>query len=226
MLFILLMVLIDKFKHRLPFLRDLDHKKHLRFFKIIPVIIICLLITGGVKAQNRELEFQILKNDKSIGILQIEKKESEATTNYHLSSKIEASFIKKFRIRAKESFSYKNGQLVYSSVERSINDKIKGPKELVYKKDRYIIKDENGSRELQNTSINSNLVLLYFEEPLSIQEVYCDNQQAMVDVQKIGNNQYRIDFPDGASNVFNYQDGKCIKVDVYGKFFKVELRKQ
>ena len=226
MLFLLLMLLIDRFKHRLPILWDLDHSKHLRYFKMIPVIIICLLFTGGAKSQVSEVEFKIMKNDKNIGILQIEKRETAPFTNYQLSSRIEASFIKKFRIKARESFRYKNGQLIYSSVERSINEKVKGSKELVYKEDRYIIKDEKGSRVLANTTINSNLVQLYFEEPLDIYSVYCDNQQAMVEVKKVGNNQYRIDFPDGASNIFNYQSGKCVQVDVLGKFFRVELHKQ
>lgn len=220
------MVLIDKYKHRLPILKELDHNKNLRYFKIIPVVVISLLLTGGVKAQDSEVLFKILKNEKSIGTLQIERTEAAPYTNYHLSSKVEASLIKKFRVKAKESFRYKNGQLIYSSVERSINEKVKGPKELFFKENKYFIEDNQGSRVFPKARIDHNLVLLYFEEPLDIQSVYCDNQQMMVDVKKIGSNQYRIDFPDGASNVFNYQGGKCVQVDVYGKFFKVELHKQ
>lgn len=220
------MVLIDKYKHRLPILRDLDPDKHLRFFKIIPVVVISLLLTGGVKAQESEIEFSILKNNKSIGKLQIEKKDSATYTNYDLSSRIEASFIKKFRVKAKENFLFKDGQLIYSSIQRSINEKENHPKKLVYKQDQYIINDESGSRVLPKASINYNLVMLYFQEPRNIKSVYCDNQQVMVKVKRIGTNQYRIDFPDGASNVFNYREGKCVQVDVHGKFFKVRLRRQ
>lgn len=226
MLLILLMILIDRFKHRLPILQDLDLHKHLSYFKFIPIVVISLLLTGGVKAQQSEVKFDILKNDKSIGMLQIEKKESFPFTDYQLSSKIEASFIKKFRVNATENFRYKNNKLIYSSVKRSINEKFNDPKELVFKENKYIIKEGDEDRVFPGTEINSNLVLLYFAEPVDINSVYCDNQQTMLAVQKIGGNQYRIDFPDGASNVFHYEAGTCVQVDVYGKFFKVKLLKE
>lgn len=220
------MILIDRFKHRLPIIQDLDLNKHLPYIKIIPVVVISLLLTGSTKAQQSQVKFDILKNDKSIGTLQIEKREVSPFTDYQLSSKIEASFIKKFRINASEKFRYKHDKLIYSFIERSINKKANAPKELVFKEDRYIIKDEGGKRILPKTKINYNLVLLYFNEPLDINSVYCDNQQVMVTVKDIGNNQYRVDFPDGASNIFHYRAGRCVQIDVYGKFFKVKLIKE
>ncbi|MDX1543823.1 MAG: DUF6134 family protein [Christiangramia sp.] len=226
MLLILLMILIDRFKHRLPIIQDLDLNKHLPYFKIIPIVVISLLLTGGTKAQQSQVEFDILKNDKNIGRLQIEKREASPFTDYQLSSKIEASFIKKFRVNASEKFRYREDKLIYSSVKRSINEKIQDPKILVFKESKYIITDGERNRVFPKAEINSNLVLLYFSEPIDINSVYCDNQQIMVDVQKIGSNKYRVDFPDGASNVFHYKDGECVQVDVYGKFFKVKLLKE
>lgn len=226
MLLILLMILIDRFKHRLPILQDLDLNKYLPYFRIIPVVVICLLLTGSTKAQQSQVKFDILKNDKSIGMLQIEKKEAFPFTDYQLSSRIEASFIKKFRVNASEKFRYKDDKLIYSLVKRSINEKFKDPKELVFKENKYIIQDGEGNRVFPKAEINSNLVLLYFAEPVDINSVYCDNQQTMVDVQKTGINQYRVDFPDGASNVFHYKAGRCVQVDVYGKFFQVKLLKE
>lgn len=226
MLLILLMILIDRFKHRIPVLQDLDLNRRMPYFKIIPIVVVSLLLTGGTKAQQSQVKFDILKNDKSIGMLHIEKKEVSPFTDYQLSSRVEASFIKKFRVNANERFRYKNDKLIYSLVERSINEKSNAPKELVFKEDRYFLKDEDGRREFPKAEINSNLVLLYFAEPTDINSVYCDNQQTMVAVQKVGTSRYRIDFPDGASNVFHYSAGKCVQVDVYGKFFKVKLLKE
>lgn len=225
MLLILLMILIDKFKYRLPIIKDLDLQRHRPFFKIIPIVIVSLLLTGSTKAQQSQVRFDILKNNKRIGMLQIMKKEAAPFTDYQLSSKIEASFIKKFRVNAIEKFRYKNDKLIYSSVQRSINEKFNDPKELVFKENKYVVSDGDRDRIFPKAEITSNLVLLYFSEPIDINSVYCDNQQIMVGVEKVGVNQYRVDFPDGASNVFYYKTGKCVQVDVYGKFFKVKLLK-
>lgn len=225
MLLILLMILIDKFKYRLPIIKDLDLQRHRPFFKIIPIVIVSLLLTGSAKAQQSQVRFDILKNNKRIGMLQIMKKEAAPFTDYQLSSKIEASFIKKFRVNAIEKFRYKNDKLIYSSVQRSINEKFNDPKELVFKENKYVVSDGDRDRIFPKAEITSNLVLLYFSEPIDINSVYCDNQQIMVGVEKVGVNQYRVDFPDGASNVFYYKTGKCVQVDVYGKFFKVKLLK-
>lgn len=219
------MILIDKFKYRLPIIKDLDLQRHRPFFKIIPIVIVSLLLTGSTKAQQSQVRFDILKNNKRIGMLQIMKKEAAPFTDYQLSSKIEASFIKKFRVNAIEKFRYKNDKLIYSSVQRSINEKFNDPKELVFKENKYVVSDGDRDRIFPKAEITSNLVLLYFSEPIDINSVYCDNQQIMVGVEKVGVNQYRVDFPDGASNVFYYKTGKCVQVDVYGKFFKVKLLK-
>lgn len=219
------MILIDKFKYRLPIIKDLDLQRHRPFFKIIPIVIVSLLLTGSAKAQQSQVRFDILKNNKRIGMLQIMKKEAAPFTDYQLSSKIEASFIKKFRVNAIEKFRYKNDKLIYSSVQRSINEKFNDPKELVFKENKYVVSDGDRDRIFPKAEITSNLVLLYFSEPIDINSVYCDNQQIMVGVEKVGVNQYRVDFPDGASNVFYYKTGKCVQVDVYRKFFKVKLLK-
>ncbi len=209
----------------MPLIQGLALNKHQHIFKIIPIVIISLLLTGSTKAQQRQVKFDILKNEKYIGVLEIEKTETDVFTDYQLSSKIEASFIKKFRVNATENFRYKNDKLIYSSVKRSINKKFKDPKKLVFKENKYIITDGNKKRVFPKTEINSNLVLLYFSEPVDVNSVYCDNQQIMVDVQKISYGKYRVDFPDGASNVFHYKAGKCIQVDVFAKLFKVKLIK-
>jgi len=226
MLLIILMILIDRFKHRLPILDNLDLEKYKAFFRIVPVVIISLLLTSGVKGQASQLQFKILKNDKSIGTLKIEKVQTEPYTDYQLSSTVETSFIKKFHVKASEKSRYKDEQLVYSSVNRSINNKSNHPKELVYEKNQYFIEDADGRRVYDHPEINTNMVILYFKEPLNLSSVYCDNQQSMVEIKNLGENRYRIDFPDGNANVFYYEQGECVQVDVFSKLFKVKLLRQ
>ncbi|MCM8570000.1 hypothetical protein NE848_11460 [Gramella jeungdoensis] len=225
MLLIVLQIASGRFQYWNRILKEWYHKKSVYYFKTLLILLIGLLICSVSKAQQSQVKFNILKNDKSIGTIVIEKKEYSPYTDYEVFSRIEVSFIKKFRVNATEKFRYKNDQLIFSSVNRSINENQKAIKELVFKKGSYLITEGDSRRIFEYPKITSNLVLLYFSEPKDINSVYCDNLQMMVDIQKTGENQYRIDFPNGVSNLFHYQDGRCIQVDVHGTFFKARLHK-
>ncbi|MUP45595.1 hypothetical protein E0K83_07520 [Gramella sp. BOM4] len=176
-------------------------------------------------SQSSELNFKILKKDDKIGILKIQKTESPPITDYQVFTNVEVSFIKKFRVKASENYRYRGDKLIYSELNRSINDKPTDSKFLELSEDRYILKDGANSQVFHEPEINTNLVRLYFSEPINISRVYCDNQQVMVDLEKLGENRYKIDFPNGVSNTFHYRSGKCVQVDVQGSFFKVKLIK-
>lgn len=225
MLEIVLQIAIRSFQYCIQILIGKYQKAPIRCSSQLLIPLIALFICSFSIAQQSEVKFDIRKNDKSIGTLQIEKKEYSPYTDYRVSSRIEVSFIKRFRVNATEKFRYKNDKLIFSSVNRSINEKQKAVKELIFKKGNYMITDGDSRRIFECPKITSNLVLLYFSEPANINSVYCDNLQMMVDLQKIAENQYRIDFPNGVSNIFHYQDGRCVQVDVHGTFFKARLHK-
>ncbi|TRO66397.1 DUF6134 family protein [Christiangramia sabulilitoris] len=192
----------------------------------LTIFILSLALIQVTSAQSSELKFNILKKDKNIGVLKIYKSESSPFTDYQVTSNVEVSIIKKFKIKASESYRYKDDLLVYSELKRSINDNIKDSKLLKLKVNKYILQNGDKSTILDEPEINNNLVRLYFTEPLKIDRVYCDNQQRMLDIKNLGENRYRIDFPNGVSNIFHYKAGKCVKVDVAGSFFQVKLLRE
>lgn len=194
--------------------------------KFILKALLIILFIPEFNAQNSQLNFDILKNDKRIGVLQIDKTEEFPYTDYEVSTNIEVSFIKKFHVVADEKFRYRKDQLIYSSVRRTINQKPKALKELRFRDDKYVIFDGKENKIFPESKINSNLVLLYFREPLDFRSVYCDNQQTMLDVMMLNRNQYQIEFPNGVTNTFHYKNGKCVQVDVEATFFRVQLVNQ
>ena len=197
-----------------------------RSYILLVILFLGLFPTQKTSAQARELKFNILKKDKSIGFLKIHKSESSVFTDYILSTFVEVSFIKKFRVKAIERYRYQGDLLIYSELKRTINEKSKDPKSLKMHSNKYILSDGKKSKIFGEPEIKTNLVRLYFSEPIKIDRVYCDNQQMMLKLEKLGQNRYRIDFPNGVSNIFHYEAGKCIKVDVEGSFFKVRLLKE
>ena len=193
---------------------------------VLGILFLGLFLSGKTSAQASDLKFNILKKDKSIGVLEIHKSESSTFTDYLVSTFVEVSFIKRFRVKAIEKYRYQGDLLISSELKRTINDKSKEPKSLKMDSNKYILKDGDERKILDETEIKTNLVRLYFSEPIKIDRVYCDNQQMMLKLEKHGPNRYRINFPNGVSNIFHYEAGKCVKVDVEGSFFKVRLLKE
>lgn len=195
-------------------------------FRLLLLLILSILLIENTRGQESQVAFNILKKDRSIGVLQIQKTQSSSFTDYQVSTKVEVSFIKKFRVHASESSRYKNDRLIYSEVNRTINDKPKGRKELKFSDNKYVLMDGDQSRVFNEPEIRTNLVKLYFSKPQNVDSVYCDNQQMMIDLEKLSGDRYRLQFPNGVSNVFHYKSGKCVQVDVEGTFFQVSLLKK
>lgn len=189
----------------------------------IRLIILTALFTIGIQAQENTVRFDIIKNEKIIGSLEIQIKKASSIIEYQLQSNIEVSFIKKFHIKARELYRFRNGKLVYSLVKRRINNKSNDPKELFFENTTYTLKSGEKTKNLSVKEIKANLAMLYLKEPNDIAKVYCDNQQVILGVKPVREHVYRIDFPNGTSNTFYYKDEKCVMIEVKAKFFKVEL---
>ncbi|MBT8259811.1 MAG: hypothetical protein KJN82_00730, partial [Bacteroidia bacterium] len=126
----------------------------------------------------------------------------------------------------KERSVYRNDTLIYSSVYRKLNNRIKVNHTLTFNKGSYaLIKGQNKS-SLNFNAITCNLVVLFFEEPVGIDKVYCDKLKKHLDIIKKSKGKYKVKFPNGTYNVFNYKNGKILYVEAVGTFYKVKLKKK
>ncbi|MFL1013030.1 DUF6134 family protein [Flavisericum labens] len=173
--------------------------------------------------RSKALTYHVVKNNKVIGTININKNGIGDSTIYHLKSHIQAKFLFKFNVIGQEKSIFKNGVLVYSSVFRTLNNKTKVNHKIVFKDGRYNL-NITGLSGASNTSlIKRNLITLYFNEPIGVETVFCDNLKKMVAVKPLGDGTYKVDFEYGKHNVFHYKNGKCIKVEAVSKLFNVIL---
>ncbi|WP_370477003.1 DUF6134 family protein [Tamlana flava] len=175
------------------------------------------------KRIDKVLTYQVVKNDKVIGTIEINKNAFSDSTVYNLKSRISAKFLFKFCVTGKEKSVFRNGVLVYSSVHRTLNNKTKVNHKIVLKNGRYNLLLDGESVSSNIDPINRNLITLYFNEPIGVTAVFCDNLKKMVPISPLGNGRYRVDFEDGKHNVFHYSNGTCVKVEAISKFFNVVL---
>ncbi len=186
----------------------------IKIFFLLPIIPV---------AQNSKLNYNVIFMGNNIGWLRLEKNESGNKSDLLLISEIKAKIIFPITLYSKETSSYDNGKLIYSSQFRKTNGKTKFNKEFRLTKNEYEIIENNNKTKIPHNNIKANLLSLYFQEPRNIKEVFCENGRDFSTITKTNNGAYKVNLPNGNCNSFFYDEGKCVKVIIQHKFYTAEI---
>lgn len=190
---------------------------------IIPYFLISTTTMNNVSSNSEKISFSVIKNNSSIGYLNMEKLTSQETTTYFIDTNVKAKLILSFDVSGSEKSIYKEDILIFSSVFRKINNKVKANQSLFFANGKYFLSNRDKKEFLDVEIIRHNLVTLYFSEPIGVETVFCDSQNVMVSLFQIGNGVYKVVFPKGNYNVFHYKNGKCTLIEVVNSFYDVKL---
>lgn len=186
----------------------------IRFIAFIPIMSI---------AQNLQLNYKIMQGGNDIGWLRLEKNSTENKSELSLVSEIKTKVILPITMLVKESSTFENGKLIYSSQFRKTNGTVKLDKQTKLVADKYEVLENGEKVKLAFPTIGTNLLSLYFQEPITSNAVYCDKQQCFVKPTKMADGGYKIKFPNGNSNSFYYKEDICIKVKIDHGFYCAEI---
>jgi len=210
---------------------SVSEKSLIKFRNAIRKLLVLVLLSVFTCAQgsNKPDEetpkvFQIVKNQKVIGTINIVKKIHGDSVIYDSESQIKVQLLLKFEIVGKEKSVFENGVLVYSSVYRKLNNKIKVNHVIAREGGSYNLNDNNKTEVLDISSIEQNLITLYFKEPKDITSIFCDNQKEMIQIKSLGQGKYKVEISKGKYNIFHYEDGKCVEVEAVSPMFDVILK--
>jgi hypothetical protein len=83
---------------------------------------------------------------------------------------------------------------------------------------------QNGEKTmLSNTDILHSVSELYFIEPRQITRIYSETLGAIVPLTALGNGLYELSLPDGKKNVYKYEKGVLVQVEVNQTFGKAYI---
>jgi hypothetical protein len=176
-----------------------------------------------VFSQDKSLNYDILYKGNVVGNMQINKRVNDENIYLMMVSRVKMRFFTSFKVHIEEQSLFNKGKLVYTSVYREVNGKVKANHKTRADGDIYLIDADGKTGTIKNKPINSNLILLYFSEPLNLRQVYSGNFQQFVDVKPVGDHTYKIDLPDGNYNYYTYQNGICVKVEVHNSMYTVNM---
>lgn len=193
----------------------------MRFF-----ILVLFIFTKNVAAQTHTLNYDILKNDKIIGLLKLQKKEDNDRIYLSLVSDVNVNFIINTAIKIKEHSIYHHNKLVYAESKRLVNESERVNNKTSLINGIYHLDKSETSKHLKIPLITFDLLLMYFNEPNNINSVYSGSFQQMLKIDKVSQEHFNIELPEGGNNEYFYKDGKCTKVVVNNTFFKIEMKLQ
>ena len=206
-------------------------KKNLSFSKKIntPIKNILLLlftiyiIQAPACGQERKLIYDVMKNGNIIGSVIFIELTKDQKRFLRLTSDVKTRFIFSFSDHAEEIATYEDGVMVYSSFYQKQNGSDKANKITIASGRSYKLIDDGVSKLISCSPIRYNMLLLYINIPETINKVYSDNFQQLLDIKKVGENKYKLMLPDGNHNYYTYKNGMCSKVEIERTFFTVQF---
>ncbi|WP_139259799.1 DUF6134 family protein [Flavobacterium xinjiangense] len=186
----------------------------IRLMLLLPIVSI---------AQNVQLNYKIMQGRNDIGWLRIEKNSTGNKSELLLVSEIKTKVILPITLFTRESSTFENGKLIYSSQFRKTNGTTKLDKQTKLVEDKYEVLENGEKVKLAFPTVYTNLLSLYFQEPITSNSVYCDRQQCFVKITKTEDGGYKMKFPNGNSNCFYYKEGICTKIKIDHSFYSAEI---
>ncbi|MBA2563657.1 MAG: hypothetical protein H0V14_12270 [Chitinophagaceae bacterium] len=191
--------------------------------KRIGIIVILLLLSGLLQAQEKTWYYQIIKNGDSVGSLCLQQWVNGNITRLKMVSEIEVRFLLKIKVYSIEEAIFQEGRLLFSSVYRKVNGQEKINKQTRALYNTYQLINDGKTATLNTGPILNNILTLYLREPGNLAKVYSDNHQQFVNLQKTGEHTYKVELPDGNYNFYSFQNGICTRAEVHHSLYKLQF---
>ncbi len=187
------------------------------------LILLMLIMPMLSNAQYVQLNYKIIRNGDMIGWLRLEKSTIGNKSDLLLVSEIKTKIVFPITVSAKESATFEKGKLIYSSQIRKTNGTTNLDKQTKLIANEYEVLENGEKGKLSFITINTNLLCLYFQEPIDSKMVYCENQKCFVKVTRTSDGGYKVKFPNGSINCFYYKEGLCTKIKIMHTFYSAEI---
>jgi len=196
------------------------HKKFLLHAYLQALVLI--FSTSSIWAQQLQLNYKVVQDGNNIGWLKLQKNDSAETSIIHFDSEVKKRILFLISIIEKQEVLFRNGVMIKSYLYRKVNEDIKADKLTIYAGDHYKINKAKDSKSMMINNIRYNQLSLYFFEPVNIRQIYSDNFERFLTIEK-KNDCYQLKLPDGNTTSYYYTNGICSKVKVEHNLFSVDF---
>ncbi|MDN3693793.1 hypothetical protein QWZ06_16585 [Chryseobacterium tructae] len=169
------------------------------------------------------LNYSIIKDDKTIGNIRVERSLKNDITEYLFESRAKVKILYSIEIYDKMGVTFKQNILQQAKLYRTMNGKLKVNNTATWNGSFYNLSDKDGANGFLQQSISCSTASLYFNEPGNLKSVFSEKFQKMVPIQKIDSKRYRINLPNGNTTTYTYSSGICTLVEANTDFANLKF---
>lgn len=169
------------------------------------------------------LNYSIIKDDKTIGNIRVERSFKDGITEYFFESRAKVKILYSIEIYDKMGVTFKQNILQQASLYHTMNGKLKVNNTATWNGSFYDLSDKEGANGFLKQSVFCSTASLYFNEPVNVKSVFSEKFQKMVPVQKIDSKRYRINLPNGNITTYTYNSGICTLVEAETDFANLKF---
>jgi hypothetical protein len=188
--------------------------------------IIVLFFLLSFVGHSQTLEYSISSKDHPIGKLVVTKTEKNDVLQIEVTGEFKVHVLVSIDVKYKLNCTYKNQELIYSSVTTYSNGKVHSTSTTDKTGDYYTVtKDGHSSKYIDKITFSG--ALLYFKEPKGVSSVYSEFDDIDKSINKIGENEYQISNPNnGDFSKSTYKNGVLETSTVHSKFLTFTATKK
>ena len=170
-----------------------------------------------------KIQYDVIKNGKVIGYMTSSMVEKDGVIQYTTESNVKVSMLITIRVYNKVQASFWKGFLQDGSLMRKVNSKSRADTRIRWNSTAYQV-DENGSSSTFGSRISFSTACLMHVEPVNKQYIFSENFLRFVPVKEVAPHKYELVLPDGHSNFYTYENGRCVEVEVITSFATIYIR--
>ncbi len=187
---------------------------------ILSLLLSCMILEVAAQTHSYEIRY----GSHVIGNIIAVQKVAGTTRKIAIQSNVDMKPLAKFNLNI--DCDYDNNVLVLANAKRTTG-KEGDNKYSITKRDgkNYSINHNGEQSVLNNTDIVHTVSELYFFEPHHITSIFSELQGAFLPLKSLGNGLYELTLPEGKKNVYKYEKGTLVQVEIPQAFGKAVVVK-
>ncbi|HOZ51106.1 MAG TPA: hypothetical protein PLU17_04570 [Chitinophagaceae bacterium] len=172
-----------------------------------------LLISFQSNAHSESLSYSVMKDNKPIGRIHIDRIKTNDMTEYFFESNVKLTFLISIEVYDRMKVIFKGSHMLQAQLYRTLNGKVKVDNYSTWNGKFYNMTNKDNEKKTIKQAINLTTANLYYVEPLNIPYVFSEKFQQMIPIKKAGLRRYMLDLPNGNKTYYSYTNGICSLVE-------------
>ncbi len=169
------------------------------------------------------LNYDIFVSENKIGELRALKNETGPVTTYSIQTTIAFKVFEEYDINYQLSTSYKNNQLIETSLKNRVNGSVENDVYLKWNGTKYQ-GHNNKTPVILESKIHNSIARLYFHEPIGVTKVFSEKLMKFQPLRANRKNEYVLNLEDENRSKYTYRNGICTEVNSNKSFLKVLIK--